>query len=71
MKIMIKGIGVALLVVGIALIIYGFNTLDLANSDMSHVFTGVPITGTMWLLLGGSVAVIVGAEIIFRRSKKT
>lgn len=68
---MIKGIGVALLVVGIALIIYDFNTLDLASSNVSRVYTGAPTNRTMWFLLCGSAAVIVGVEMIFRRSKKT
>jgi hypothetical protein len=65
-----KGIGTALLVVGIALIVYGFNASDSVSSDVSRTFTGVPTNKTMWLLLGGSAAAIVGAAMTFRSSGK-
>ncbi|MGD1087796.1 MAG: DUF3185 family protein [Verrucomicrobiota bacterium] len=63
-----KGIGMALLVVGIALIIYGFNASGSVSSDVSRTFTGAPTDKTMWLLLGGSASAIVGAVMVFRRS---
>jgi hypothetical protein len=66
-----KGIGMALLVVGIALIIYGFNASDSASSDVSRAFTGAPTNRTLWMLLGGGAAAIVGAVMTFRRSSKT
>ena len=65
-----KGIGIALLVVGIALIIYGFNASDSVSSDVSRAFTGAPTDKTMWLLLGGSASAIVGAVMTFRPSGK-
>jgi hypothetical protein len=64
-----KGIGVALLVVGIALIVYGFNASDSVSSGVSRVFTGAPTDKTLWLLLGGGAATIVGAVMTFRGSK--
>ena len=64
-----KGIGLALLAVGIALIIYGFNASASVNSDMSRTFTGAPTYKTLWLLLGGSATAIVGAVMAFRGSK--
>ena len=66
-----KGIGMALLVVGIALIIFGFNASDSVTSGVSRAFTGAPTDKTLWLLLGGSAAAIVGAVMTFRRSSKT
>ena len=63
-----KGIGMALLVVGIALIIYGFNASGSVSSDVSRTFTAAPTDKTMWLLLGGSASAIVGAVMVFRRS---
>jgi uncharacterized membrane protein HdeD (DUF308 family) len=65
-----KGIGIALLVVGIALVIYGFNASDSVSSDVSRTFTGAPTNKTMWLLLGGSASAIVGAVMTFRPSGK-
>ena len=49
-----KGIGIALLVVGIALIIFGFSASDSVTSGVSRAFTGAPTDKTLWLLLGGS-----------------
>jgi hypothetical protein len=66
-----KGIGMALLVVGVALIIYGSNASDSVSSDVSRTFTGAPTNKTMWLLLGGSASAIVGAVMTFRPSGKT
>lgn len=65
-----KGIGIALLVVGIALIIYGIGASDSLNSDVSRTFTGAPTDKTLWLLLGGSAAAIIGAVMTFRSSSK-
>ena len=65
-----KGIGIALLVVGIALIIYGCNASDSVSSGVSRVFTGAPTDKTLWLLLGGGAAAIVGAVMTFRGSRK-
>ena len=66
-----KGIGMALLVVGIALIIYGSNASNSVSSDVSRTFTGAPTNKTMWLLLGGSAAAIVGAVVACRPSSKS
>jgi uncharacterized membrane protein HdeD (DUF308 family) len=65
-----KGIGIALLVVGIALIIYGFNASDSVSSGVSRAFTGAPTNKTLWFLLGGAAAAIVGAVLTFRPSGK-
>jgi hypothetical protein len=69
-KIMNRGIGTALLVVGIALIIYGSNASNSVSSDVSRTFTGAPTNKAMWLLWGGSAAAIIGAVMTFRPSSK-
>jgi hypothetical protein len=63
-----KGIGIALLVVGIALITYGFDASDSVSSDVSRTFTGAPTNKTLWLLLGGTASAIAGAVMSFRSS---
>jgi hypothetical protein len=68
MKIMNKGTGIALLVVGVAMIIYGFNAPDSVSSDVSRIIAGAPTEKTMCLLLGGSAAMVVGAVMTFRGS---
>jgi hypothetical protein len=65
-----KGIGIALLVVGVALLIYGFNASDSVSSGFSRAFTGSPTNKTMWLLLGGAASVIVGGVMTLSRSGK-
>jgi len=66
-----KAIGLALLVVGIVLIIYGANASDSFSSNVSRTFTGAPTNKTLWLLVGGSAAAIVGAVLTFRPSGKS
>ena len=60
-----KAIGLALLVAGIALIVYGVNASNSASSDVARTFTGNPTNKTMWLLIGGSAAAMVGAVLTF------
>jgi len=65
-----KGIGIALVVVGIVLVAYGFNASDSASSGISRFFTGAPTNKALWLLLGGSGSTVVGAVMAFRPVRK-
>ncbi len=56
-----KIISLALLIGGIALIIYGVSANDSLGGRVTRFFTGSPTDETVWMLLGGIVAVIVGA----------
>jgi len=62
-----RGIGLALLAVGTALIIYGVQASNSVSSDMSRVFTNSPTSKSLWLLRGGITAVIVGFVMSLRR----
>ncbi len=55
-----KATSLALLAVGIVLFIFGMNASDSAGSEISRAFTGAPTDKTIWLLIGGIVAGIVG-----------
>ena len=55
-----KGIPVAFLIVGVILLVFGFNAYHSASSDVSRFFTGAPTDKALWLLIGGVVAGIVG-----------
>ena len=66
-----KGIGLALIVVGVVLVVYGIDASNSASSTVSRAFTGSPTNRTLWLLLGGVAAAIVGAVMAFRPSGKT
>lgn len=64
-----KTISLALLIGGIILIIYGVSASDSLGSGFSRFFTGSPTDKTMWLLIGGAVAAIIGASGLFSGSK--
>jgi hypothetical protein len=65
-----KGIGLALLAVGIALIVYGAHSSDSAASHLSNFFTGSPTNKTIWMLVGGIAAAILGAVMVFVPARK-
>ena len=65
---MSKGIGMALLAAGIVLTIFGVNAVDSFSSDVSRFFTGNPTDKSMWLLMGGVAAMVLGSIMSFRKS---
>lgn len=60
---------VVLLVAGVILLIAGVNEADSIGSSFSRLFTGAPTDRTVWLLLGGLVAVILGLTSLARGSR--
>lgn len=55
-----KGTAIALLVVGVILLIFGFDAYHSASSGISQAATGAPSAKAIWLLIGGAIAAIVG-----------
>ena len=55
-----KIVSLGLLVGGVVLIIFGVQATDSFSSDVSRFFTGSPTDKAVWMLLGGSVAAVVG-----------
>ncbi|MDI1247300.1 MAG: DUF3185 family protein [Lacunisphaera sp.] len=66
-----KVVSLALLVIGIILLIAGVAASDSAASGVSRFFTGNPTDKTMWLMIGGIVATIVGAAGLLGGSKSS
>jgi hypothetical protein len=64
-----KGIGIALLVVGIVLIVYGLQASDSVSSGVSRLFTGAPTNRTVAFLLGGAASSVIGLVLTFRSSR--
>ena len=61
-----KPISLVLLIGGIVLLIYGANASDSIGSSFSRMFTGSPTDKTIWLLIGGVAATIIGAAGLLR-----
>jgi hypothetical protein len=61
-------VSLVLLVAGVVLVIYGLSALDSIGSSFSRFFTGAPTDKTMWLLIGGGVAAVVGLAGVSRRN---
>ena len=62
-----KGTAIALLVVGIVLLVFGFNAYHSASSGVSQAVTGAPTSKAIWLLIGGIVAAIIGGVSLARK----
>ena len=65
-----KAIGLALLGVGIALLVWGSQASDSVSSSFSRFFTGKPTDKTVWLLLGGIAATVCGAVMTLMPARK-
>jgi len=63
-------VGLALLAVGIVLLVFGFNASHSFGSDVSRFFTGNPTDKSIWLLIGGAVAVIIGLVTALRGTRR-
>lgn len=55
--------GLAILALGVVLLIFGFNASHSFSSDVSRTFTGNPTDKSMWLIIGGAVAVVAGIAV--------
>jgi len=63
-------VGLVFLALGIVLLIFGFNESQSLSSDFSRFFTGNPTDRSMWLLIGGAVAVIAGSRLAIYRARR-
>ena len=63
-------VGLAIFALGVVLLIFGFNESHSFSSDVSRVFTGNPTDRSIWLIVGGAVAVIVGLVLAIRGARK-
>ncbi len=61
-----RAIGLALLAAGIALIVFGIGASDSFSSDVSRFFTGSPTNKTLWLLVSGIAATVVGSILALK-----
>ena len=64
-------VGIALLVVGIVLIVFGMNASASLGSRVSELFTGAPSDRTIWLLVAGVAAAIIGLGMLLAGRRRT
>ena len=57
--------GIAVLVIGIFLVVWGANASQSVSSDISRFFTGAVTNKSIYLIIGGTVALIAGASMAF------
>lgn len=62
-----KAVSLALLVVGLVVLVFGFNASHSIGSDVSRTFTGTPTDKSIWLIVCGAIAAIIGAVGLIRR----
>ncbi len=63
-----KLIGIVLLVVGIALLYFGYQSTQSLGDQLTETVTGRFTDNTMWYLIGGAAAVAAGAFLaLFRK----
>lgn len=63
-------ISMVLVVGGIALVVMGILAMDSFNSDVSRFFTGSPTDKSVWMLVGGVIAIVVGGSGALIPSKR-
>ena len=55
-----RAMGIALLVGGVILLVFGLNASDSFASEVSEVFTGSPTDRSMWMIVLGSATAVAG-----------
>ena len=63
-------VSLALLIGGVVLIVVGINATNSFSSDVSRFFTGSPTDKAVWMLIGGTVAALVGLVSLLRGWKQ-
>jgi len=59
-----KALGIALLIVGVILLVWGVNASESVGSEISKTFTGSPTDKSIWLIIGGVASGITGLGLL-------
>ncbi len=62
-----KLIGIALLVVGVILLFFGFNATESVGEELTEAVTGRFSDETMMYLIGGAVAAVIGLVMLLKK----
>jgi hypothetical protein len=66
---MTKAISLAILAGGILLLVFGITAYDSTSSDISRFFSGSATDKSIWMLVGGAVATVLGLVGLLRGAK--
>ncbi|OAM87515.1 DUF3185 family protein [Termitidicoccus mucosus] len=65
---MSKPLSIALLVIGIILLVFGYNASQSVSSNISETVQGAPSNKAIWLITTGVIATLVGIlGLVYRR----
>ena len=64
-------VGIVLLVVGVVLMIFGMQASASVGSRISELFTGAPSDRTIWLLVAGVAAAMLGLGLLLVGRRRT
>ncbi len=62
-------LGLVVILVGIVLFVFGVAASESIGSSFSKFFTGEPSDRSIWLMLGGIAAIVVGGALSWRGSR--
>ncbi|MCB1583419.1 MAG: DUF3185 family protein [Marinicella sp.] len=60
-------LGVALLILGVVLVLFGLNATEAPAEEITEAFTGRYSDRTMWYLVGGAVSAVVGLALTLKK----
>ena len=64
MREFIRILGLAVLVLGIILLIFGVRATDEFGQKVTQSMTGSYSEGTRWDIIGGSIAIVIGSLVL-------
>ena len=59
--------GIALLVVGGLLILWGYNESESLGSHLTRLYSGNPTQNTLYYYIGGGICILLGAVNLLRK----
>lgn len=62
-----KIIGLALLVAGVILLYFGYTEYNSNASQVTEMVTGNPTDNSIWFLVGGAIAAIIGIGALVKK----